>query len=40
VWTINDAAEMRRLLDLGVDVVMTDYPEVLESLLQERRGQR
>jgi glycerophosphoryl diester phosphodiesterase len=40
VWTINDAAEMRRLLDLGVDVIMTDYPEVLESLLQERRGQR
>jgi glycerophosphoryl diester phosphodiesterase len=39
-WTINDAAEMRRLLDLGVDVIMTDYPEVLESLLQERRGQR
>jgi glycerophosphoryl diester phosphodiesterase len=40
VWTINDAAEMRRLLDLGVDVIMTDYPEVLESLLQERGGQR
>ena len=40
VWTINDAAEMRRLLDLGVDVIMTDFPEVLESLLQERRGQR
>ena len=40
VWTINDAAEMRRLLDLGVDVIMTDYPEVLESLLRERRGQR
>lgn len=38
VWTINDAAEMRRLLDLGVDVIMTDYPEVLESLLRERRG--
>jgi glycerophosphoryl diester phosphodiesterase len=40
VWTINDTAEMRRLLDLGVDVIMTDYPEVLESLLQERREQR
>ena len=38
VWTINDAAEMRRLLDLGVDVIMTDSPELLESLLQERRG--
>jgi glycerophosphoryl diester phosphodiesterase len=38
VWTINDAAEMRRLLDLGVDVIMTDRPEVLESLLRELRG--
>jgi len=37
-WTINDAAEMRRLLDLGVDVIMTDRPELLESLLRERRG--
>jgi glycerophosphoryl diester phosphodiesterase len=39
VWTINDAAEMRRLLDLGVDVIMTDYPEVLAGLLEERRRQ-
>jgi len=38
VWTINDAAEMRRLLDLGVDVIMTDSPELLESLLRDRRG--
>ena len=33
VWTINDAAQMCRLLDLGVDVIMTDRPEVAESLL-------
>jgi glycerophosphoryl diester phosphodiesterase len=38
VWTINDAAEMSRLLDLGVDVIMTDRPELLESLLRKRRG--
>ena len=35
-WTINDAAEMRRLLDLGVDVVMTDRPEMLARVLAER----
>jgi glycerophosphoryl diester phosphodiesterase len=33
VWTINDAAQMRRLLDLGVDVIMTDRPEALAGLL-------
>jgi glycerophosphoryl diester phosphodiesterase len=36
VWTINDAAEMRRLLDLGVDGIMTDRPDVLKTVLTER----
>jgi glycerophosphoryl diester phosphodiesterase len=40
VWTINDAAEMRRLWDLGVDGVMTDRPGVLAGLLEERREGR
>jgi glycerophosphoryl diester phosphodiesterase len=37
VWTINEVAEMRRLLDLGVDMLMTDRPEALEDLLAKRR---
>ena len=37
VWTIDDAAEMERLLDLGVDGIMTDRPAVLKEVL-ERRG--
>jgi glycerophosphoryl diester phosphodiesterase len=37
-WTINEPDEMRRLLDLGVDVIMTDHPQTLASVLQERRG--
>lgn len=37
VWTIDDPGEMRRLLDLGVDVIMTNRPELLEQVLQERR---
>jgi glycerophosphoryl diester phosphodiesterase len=36
VWTIDDAAEMRRLLDLGVDGIMTDHPAVLKQVLTER----
>jgi len=36
VWTIDDADEMRRLLDLGVDGIMTDRPQVLKDVLTKR----
>ncbi len=35
-WTVNDGADMRRLLDLGVDGIMTDRADVLRDVLQER----
>jgi glycerophosphoryl diester phosphodiesterase len=34
VWTINDEAAMRRMLALGVDGIMTDYPDKLIALLK------
>jgi glycerophosphoryl diester phosphodiesterase len=36
VWTINDRAEMVRLLDLDVDGIMTDDIETLREVLIER----
>jgi glycerophosphoryl diester phosphodiesterase len=35
-WTINQPDDMRHLLDLGVDVIMTDRPGTLAEVLRRR----
>lgn len=37
VWTVNDAAAMERLLDLGVDGLVTDRADLAMELLRSRR---
>lgn len=37
-WTINDEAAMRRLIDAGVDGIMTDYPDRLLALVRPARA--
>jgi glycerophosphoryl diester phosphodiesterase len=36
VWTVNDVKAMKRLLNLGVDGIMTDYPQRLMELLKKQ----
>lgn len=36
VWTVNRPDEMRQLLDIGVDGMISDYPAVLRRVVEER----
>jgi glycerophosphoryl diester phosphodiesterase len=38
VWTVNREADMHRLLDWGVAGIMSDYPDRLARVLNERFG--
>jgi glycerophosphoryl diester phosphodiesterase len=36
VWTVNDAPSMERLVDMGVDGIISDVPTTLSKVLRER----
>jgi glycerophosphoryl diester phosphodiesterase len=36
VWTVNSSKQMHRLLDLGVDAIITDRPDALKAVMIER----
>lgn len=35
-WTVNNPADMRRLIDMRVDGIITDYPNRLRDVMRER----
>ncbi len=36
-WTINVEADMRKLIELGADAIMTDDPQLLKRVLEDYR---
>jgi glycerophosphoryl diester phosphodiesterase len=35
VWTVNDRGRMRELIAMGVDGIITDYPDLLREVLKQ-----
>lgn len=37
-WTINDPDEMRELIKLGADGIITDRPDLLKEIIDELKN--
>ena len=38
VWTVNEEEDLRRMLAMGVDGIVTDYPDRLLRLMNRNAG--
>ena len=38
VWVVDDPTRMHELLDMGIDGIQTDRPDLLARILNERVG--
>lgn len=36
VWTVNEPADMRQMIDMGADAIITDYPDRLRDVMAEK----
>lgn len=36
VWTVNEPADMRQMIELGADAIITDYPDRLRAVMAEK----
>jgi glycerophosphoryl diester phosphodiesterase len=37
-WTVNEPEDMRRMIEMGVDAIMTDHADVLRQIVDEMAG--
>jgi len=37
VWTVNDPAQIKKMLDFGVDGIITDRPDLVRQVMAERK---
>jgi glycerophosphoryl diester phosphodiesterase len=37
VWTVNEPADMAKMIDMGVHGIITDYPDRLRTVAAEKK---